>query len=74
MLIKDVKEVVHEALNMYIDDMSVISEVKAYKDMETDSASLVIYLKTGDVYRLSIKPIALSMNTREWCGEHEYDV
>lgn len=54
----DVREVIYEALAMYIDDMSMIGKVNLFKKSKniSEDPDLVITLKNGDIYRLIITP------------------
>ena len=54
----DVKEVIYEALVMYIDDLSMIEHVRTPpNENKTDDSELEVKLKSGEEYRLVIIPL-----------------
>lgn len=62
MTAKDVLEVVHEALSIYIDEISMITEVRLFQDTETGDDGIDITLRNGDTYRLVINPVLRLLN------------
>jgi hypothetical protein len=62
MTAKDVLEVIHEALSVYIDEISIITEVKLYRDAETGDEGIILTLKNGDTYRLEVYPVLRLLN------------
>ena len=58
MKISDVREVIYEALVMYIDDLSMIEYVRTPpNENKTDDSELEVKLKNGEEYRLVIIPL-----------------
>ena len=58
---QDVRELIHEALVTYIDDISMIKNVLKPKcNDDSMSDELVIQLKSGEEYILSLKAISQS--------------
>ena len=57
---KEVVEVIHEALIMYIDDISMIGEVKVVPGSEQYycSEKLIVTLKDGEMYKLIVEKCA----------------
>ncbi len=57
---KEVAEVIHEALVMYIDDISVIESVKVIpvSEPECGSEKLLVTLKDGERYKLILRKCA----------------
>lgn len=57
---KEVAEVIHEALVMYIDEISVIDSVKAVplSDPDCGSERLLVTLKDGEKYKLILRKCA----------------
>ncbi len=57
---KEVAEVIHEALVMYIDDISVIESVMMFpmNDSECSSEKLLVTLKDGEKYKLILRKCA----------------
>ena len=54
----DVREVICEALVMYIDDFSTIENVRTPNgDEEADNSELEVKMKSGEEYRLVIIPL-----------------
>lgn len=57
---KEVVEVIHEALVMYIDDISMIGDVKIMPGSEQHfcSEKLIVTLKDGEKYKLIVQKCA----------------
>lgn len=53
---RDVKDVIHEALAVYIDDISAIISVRSFPEdkVPSNNEELEVVLKDGDRYRLLI--------------------
>ncbi len=62
MTAKDVLEVIHEALSIYIDEISIITEVRLFRDTETGDEGIDITLRNGDTYRLEVHPVLRLLN------------
>lgn len=56
MTCRDVKDVIHEALIVYIDEISAIKSVRSFSEgkMPSHNEELEVILKNGDKYRLLI--------------------
>lgn len=61
MTTKDIIAIIYEAIYIYIDDVSMINDVKNFQDESHDASGLEITLINGDVYRLTIIPTLISL-------------